>query len=124
MKGKPRRLQPAAAHRTPHVSRSDGRSFHLFLEESNVSRPFGGTEQEVVALFRYDLDPAGEKSESTLVRIQPAGGSDDAVLEQLKQSADRLAAILEEGQRLQRIYSWRIECSPDRSAVGSKTMPS
>lgn len=94
----------------------------MFLEESNVSRPFGGTEQEVVALFRYDLDPAGEKSESTLVRIQPAGGSGDAVLEQLKQSADRLAAILEEGQRLQRIYIWRIECSPDRRAVGGKTM--
>ena len=108
MKGKPRRLQPAA-YRTPHVSRSDGRSFHIFLEESSVSRPFGGPEQEVVALFRYDLDPAGEKSESTLVRIHPAGGSRDAVLEQLEQSSDRLAAILEDGQRLQRIYSWRIE---------------
>lgn len=94
----------------------------MFLEESCVSRPFGGTEQEVVALFRYDLDPAGEKSESTLVRIQPAGGSSDAVLEQLQQSADRLAAILEEGQRLQRIYSWRIECSPDRSSASGKTM--
>jgi len=81
----------------------------LFLEESNVSRPFGGTEQEVVALFRYDSDPVGEKSESTLVRIHPAGGSSDAVLEQLHNSADRLATILEGGQRLQRTYSWKID---------------
>ena len=81
----------------------------MFLEESTVSRPFGGTQQEVVALFRYDSDSAGEKSESTLVRIQPAGGNSDAVLGQLEQSADRLAAILEGGQRLQRIYSWKIE---------------
>ena len=81
----------------------------MFLEESNVSRPFGGTEQEVVALFRYDSDPAGEKSESTLVRIHPAGGSSDAVLEQLQNSADRLARFLEGGQRLQRIYSWKID---------------
>jgi hypothetical protein len=108
MKGKPRRLHPAT-QRTPHVSRSDGRSFHLFLEESNVSRPFGGTEQEVVALFRYDSDPAGEKSESTMVRIQPAGASSDSVLGQLQQSADRLAAILQDGQRLQRIYIWKVE---------------
>ena len=81
----------------------------MFLEESIVSRPFGGPEQEVVALFRYDLDAAGGKSESTLVRIHPAAGSSDAVLAQLEQGADRLAAILEDGQRPQRIYSWKIE---------------
>jgi hypothetical protein len=108
LKGTPRRLHPAT-HRTPQVSRSDGRSFHIFLEESNVSRPSGGTEQDVVALFRYDLDPAGEKSESTLVRIHPAGATADIVLSQLQYSADRLAAILESGQRLRKSYSWNAE---------------
>ncbi|HMK28554.1 MAG TPA: hypothetical protein VK473_02645 [Terriglobales bacterium] len=108
LKGKPRRLRPAT-HRTPHISRSDGRSFHVFLEESSISRPSGGQEQEVVALFRYDLDPAREKSESTLVTIHPAGATTETVLAQLEYSADRLAAILESGQRLQKSYNWNVE---------------
>src|SRR5205807_2713267 len=72
--GKQRLIRPATP-RTPLISRSDSRSFHLFLEESNVSRPSGATDQEVAALFRYDLEPAGEKSESTLVTIRPAGAT-------------------------------------------------
>jgi hypothetical protein len=67
------------------------------------------TDQEVAALFRYDLDPAGEKSESTLVTIRPAGATGELVLSQLEQSADRLATILEKGNRLQKTYIWRIE---------------
>jgi hypothetical protein len=61
-KGKRRELRPATRS-TPHVSRSDGRSFHLFLEESVVSRPSGANGQEIAALFRYDFDTAGQKSE-------------------------------------------------------------
>jgi len=93
--GKHRELRPAT-RRTPQVSRSDGRSFHLFLEESIISRPTGATDPEISALFRYDLDPAGERSESTLVTIGPGGATGELALTQLEQSADRLAAILEE----------------------------
>src|SRR5207302_9437106 len=69
--GKQRLIRPATP-RTPLISRSDSRSFHLFLEESNVSRPSGAPDQEVAALFRYDLDSAGEKSDSILLTIRPA----------------------------------------------------
>jgi hypothetical protein len=107
-KGKQRELRPATS-RTPHVSRSDGRTFHLFLEESFVSRPSGAHEQEVAALFRFDFDPVGEKSESTLVRIRPAAVTEELVFAQLEQSADRLATILAKGSQLQRTYAWKIE---------------
>ena len=49
--GKHRELRPAT-RRTPLVTRSDGRSFHLFLEESILSRPSGATDPEIAALFR------------------------------------------------------------------------
>ena len=107
-KGKPRELRPAT-RRTPHISRSDAATFHLFLEESIVSRASGATEQHVAALFRYDCDPKGEKSESTLVTIRPAGFTEQLVLSQLEQSADRLAEILGQANRLQKTYTWTID---------------
>jgi hypothetical protein len=107
-KGKHRELR-AATKRTPHVTRSDGKGFHLYLEESVVSRPHGATEPEVAALFRYDCDPAGEVSESSLVRIRPAGGAAEAVSMQLEQSADRLAEILQKGDRLAKTYQWTLQ---------------
>ena len=107
-KGKQRGLR-AATRRTPHVSRSDGRTFHLYLEESIVSRASGAVDEEVSALFRYDFDPAGEKSESTSVTIRPAGATGEFVLRQLQSSADRLAATLEKGSQLQKTYTWMIK---------------
>jgi hypothetical protein len=80
----------------------------LFLEESIVCRPHGRAETEVQALFRYDLDAAGEKSESSLVMICPAKSTDDAILAQLEQAADRLAAILEKGSPVSKTYNWNI----------------
>jgi hypothetical protein len=114
--GKQRQIRPATS-RTPLISRSDGRSFHLFLEELNVSRPSGATDQEVAALFRYDLDPAGEKSESTLVTIRPAGATGERVLAQLDQSADQLAAVLEKGDRLQKTYNWGMDQQQESSSI-------
>jgi hypothetical protein len=107
-KGKPRGLR-AATQRTPHVSRSDGRTFHLYLEESYVSRASGATREEVAALFRYDFDSVGQKSESTLVTIRPAAASGELVLRQLESCADRLAATLEKGAQLQKTYIWMVE---------------
>ena len=107
-KGKQRQLRPATA-RAPHVCRSDGRNFHLFLEEVIVSRAAAATDKHVAALFRYDLDSAAVKSESTLVTIRPAGSTEQEVLRQLEQSADRLTATLAKGADLQKTYTWTIE---------------
>jgi hypothetical protein len=107
-KGKQRGLR-AATRRTPHVSRSDGGTFHLYLEEAIVSRAYGATSEEVAALFRYDFDSAGQTSESTLVTIRPAAATVELVLKQLESCADRLAATLEKGAQLQKTYTWMIE---------------
>jgi hypothetical protein len=109
-KGKERLLRPAT-HRTPYISRSDGKDFHLFLEDL-VVRPAGGHNrevQELMALFRYDLDPAGQKAESSLVMIAPAADSSERVLAQLEEAADRLAAMLEKREHLVRLYEWKID---------------
>jgi hypothetical protein len=61
----------------------------MFLEESNVSRPSGATAQQVAALFRYDADPRGEKSEPTLVTIRPAGPGRLVILQSPEAAAAR-----------------------------------
>jgi hypothetical protein len=99
--GRNRTIGPSTL-RTPLVPRSDGRTYHLYLEESNVLRPDGGT-GELAGLFRYDLDPAGVTAESTLVRTaRAAAGAERAPLEDV---ADRLAALLESGKVLCRVYT-------------------
>jgi len=94
-KGKERSVQPATAHRSPLVSRSDGKTFHIFLEESYVRPDSRRAKVEVVALFRYDLDSAGVKGESTLVFL-PAG------VPELEKAADDLAEVLNLGKSLPR----------------------
>ncbi len=105
-KGKRRVLKPATPHRTPLVSRSDGVSFHLFLEESHERPSAEGQEVELVALYRYDLDPAEIRSESTLVTIQIPENSPLLALRGYQIAADRLAAILSQGKDLLRQYSF------------------
>jgi len=102
--GKERSMRPATAHRSPLVSRSDAKSFHIFLEESYVRPNSSHTGLEVVALFRYDLDPAGVKGESTLV--VRSVGSDEASAggPELEKAADDLAEILASGESLPRQY--------------------
>jgi hypothetical protein len=104
VKGKDRVIRPATPHRTPLVSRSDGTSFHLFVEESQVGRAPTGPNFEVVALSRYDLDPAGIKAESALVRIPVATTDSQAATEALEEAADRLGGILGGGAPLKRLY--------------------
>ena len=102
-KGTPRVLHPATPHRTPVVSRSDGTSFHLFLEESWARRPSNQGIQ-LVALYRYDLEPAQIKSESTLVIVQIPENKPEMILAAYEQVADRLAMLLARGQGLSRQY--------------------
>ncbi len=108
-KGKERRIQPATPQRTPLVSRSDGSSFHLFLEDSYVRPAPRRPGFEVMALFRYDLDPAGVKAESCLVVI-PTQDSKRA-LALLESAADQVANTLAAGRELGRLYVFQAESS-------------
>ena len=77
VRGRDRIIQPAT-RRTPHLSRSDGMTFHLFLEELNV-RPRDGHDphsRELIALFRYDLEPA-QKAESAMIQLGPAADTEE-----------------------------------------------
>ncbi len=103
-KGKDRRIRPATPHRTPLVSRSDGRSFHLFVEESQIRPAPQGRNFEIVALFRYDLDP-DVKAESSLVLIPLATNDSQRAAELLAQAADKLAEILARAESLKRVYA-------------------
>jgi len=109
VRGRDRIIQPAT-RRTPHLSRSDGMTFHLFLEELNV-RPRDGHDphsRELIALFRYDLEPA-QKAESAMIQLGPAADTEEKIRQQLEHVADRLAAILETGDPLRRLYAWHSE---------------
>lgn len=93
--GKVKLIRPAI--HGPLVSRSDGRSFHLHLEECSLHRRSSepASEPQIYALFRYDLDPCSVKSESTLVIIPNAGDDETRAQAKLEEAADLLAGFLE-----------------------------
>lgn len=103
-KGKDRVIRPATPQRTPLVSRSDGSSFHLFAEESHVRHAGSASGFEVVALFRYDLDPISVRSESSLVQLPIPTNDLQSTTDVLEEAADRLAEILARGIPLKRMY--------------------
>jgi hypothetical protein len=105
--GKQKSARPATAHRTPLVSRSDGQTFHVYLEESFVRPNSTHSASEVVALFRYDLDSTGVNGESTLVVIPLASGEAGGGLSELEGAADELAEILGSGRSLPRQHAVR-----------------
>jgi hypothetical protein len=106
-KGKEKSARPATPHRSPLVSRSNGKTFHVYLEESFIRPDSTHSGSEVVALFRYDLDSAGVNGESTLVVIPLASGEAGAGLSELERTADELAEILGSGKSLPRQYVLR-----------------
>lgn len=57
----------------------------------------------------------GTEAAEFLVTIRPAGGTGERVLAQLEQGADRLATVLEKGDRPQKTYSWTINRQGDRA---------
>jgi hypothetical protein len=102
--GKLRLVHPAT-HRTPLVSRSDARTFHLYLEESGVHRRSSDrqSEPQIYALFRYDLNPCSIKAESTLIVI-PDAGDDEVRLARIEEAADLLAELLQHAEVPHRLY--------------------
>src|SRR4051812_14716281 len=103
-RGRVRVIRPATPQRTPLVSRSDGSSFHLFVEESYVRRASTASNFEIVALFRHDLDHAGVKAESAMMLIPMASNDSQSATQVLEQAADSLAEILARGVPLKRVY--------------------
>lgn len=104
-RGRHKTIRPAA-HGTPLVSRSDAQTFHLYLEESTLHRESNNpqSEPEIYALFRYDLDPAEVRGESTLVAIPDSGEDRQRILQKLEETADLLGALLERTSAPQRSY--------------------
>ncbi len=103
--GKERLLRTATPHRTPLVWRSDGASFHLYVEMSSVRPAQQGAGFEIVALFRYDLDPVGVLGDSALILIPIGSAGGDEVLSALEQAATKLAEILTKGEPPRRVYA-------------------
>ncbi len=105
-KGMPGHVLPATVN-TPLVSRSDGTSFHLFLQSGPTPCPAPGggfISGQVVAHFRYALDPAGITSGPISVIVKHAGASQQILLNQIREAADRLAEILQAGKKLEPGY--------------------
>jgi hypothetical protein len=105
LKGKEKSARPATADRSPLVSRSDAKTFHVYLEESFIRPNSTHSGSEVVALFRYDLDSAAVRGESTLVLIPLISSEPHAGLPELETAADELAEILGSGRSLPRQYA-------------------
>jgi hypothetical protein len=97
-------MTPATPHTTPLVSRSDGTSFHIFLEESLISRQRPGDNYQISALYRYDLDPLKITGDSTLVSVQEPNRGEAIVRSRYEEAVDALTAILIQGRRLRRHY--------------------
>jgi hypothetical protein len=96
--GRHRVIRPATPQRTPLVSRSDGCTFHIFLEESNISHTPPGA-VNTAALFRYDLDPVAIRGESVLVVIKSTGALGEAAgMVGLHKAADVMAELLRRGE--------------------------
>src|ERR671924_954414 len=103
-KGRPRLLRPATPQRTPMISRFDGRSFHLFLEESFVRPRSHGIGFETVDLFRYDSDVPNVHGDSTQATIRIDGDAENGALAAHEMAADCLAEILSRGDALRKQY--------------------
>lgn len=96
---------------TEIVSRSDGKSFHLFLLLRPQPRhaPSGGIiASEMVALFRYAHDSLELESEPVDVTLEGLMGTTrEQVNQQVQEVADLLVGILQSSRKLERRYRFR-----------------
>jgi hypothetical protein len=125
--GKPRLIRPAT-HRTPLVSRSDARTFHLYLEELTLHGRLSDrkSEPQTYALFRYDLDACSVRAESTLVMIPDTGDDETRTLSGLEEAVDLMAELLQRAEvpkRLYRLTSGRLSAGTTPSDSGMICAP-
>ena len=63
-----------------------------------------GSEPQIYALFRYDLDSRSVKAESTLVMIPDTGDDEIRANMKLEEAADLLAELLASNEVPRRLY--------------------
>jgi hypothetical protein len=91
---------------TPLVSRSDGRSYHLYLLILQVREQ--GPLKRIVAHFRYALDAKGiTNAPSSVILADAITGPNERINEMVELVADELEAKLKKGQSLAAIYDKR-----------------
>ena len=108
LNGRPGNI-PRVSADTVLVSRSDGRSYHLYLQVGPRRQPSlrGGTVPGIfLAHFRYALDSQKITNEPVIVLIQANFKDSKAVNEIVEKIVDKLANILEDSRKPAKFYKW------------------
>lgn len=93
----------------PLISRSDGSTYHLFLQDGpnpRYGQSGGLIAGQLIATFRFDQDKYAVKSEPLRIFMKNPGHSHDEVTKQIEDVADRVAAVLQDGDKLARSYTF------------------
>ena len=95
--------------KTPLVNRSDGKRFHVTLFAGPDPRPkvSGGFDQgQLICDFVYAHDRFGPKNHTILVVVSIVDDNPDHVIHQIEAAADKLAELIETGNRLADLYTF------------------
>ncbi len=87
---------------TPSVIRSDGKTFHVTLLCG--PDPIGSFDGEAMCTFVYANDRIAHGDDFTFVSVFQENRAADEESRQLETVADRLAALVAEGKKLERTY--------------------
>jgi hypothetical protein len=99
-----------ATEQTPLVSRSDGRTYHLFLQYGpgrRLSKRSGTKREEYIIHFRYALESEHIANDPVVVLFKIAGQSKEDAQKIIEEVADELATHLEDGKRLAPFYTFQ-----------------
>jgi hypothetical protein len=99
-----------ATEQTPLVSRSDGRTYHLFLQYGPGRRPSkksSTAREEYVTHFRYALESESIANDPVVVVLKVSGQTKVSLNNIIEEVADKLAHDLEEGKKLAPFYNYQ-----------------
>jgi hypothetical protein len=91
----------------PLIARSDGSMYYLFLQDGpnpRYEQSGGLIAGQLIVTFRFDQDKYALNSEPLRIFMKNPGHSDDEVTKQIEVVADRIAAVLQDGDKLARSY--------------------
>jgi hypothetical protein len=112
---------PRVTRETPIISRSDGRSYHIYLQYGPTTQSLsaGGAAKRFVYLthFRYALDVAKLMDEPVIVGFNE---SQSPSSEEIGRVADKLEEILKQGKSPARFYKWGPEGLTEIPTTGRK----
>lgn len=100
---------------TPVINRSDGLRYHvtLFAGPDLRTKVSGGFyEDQVICYFAYAHDHFGPKEHTVSVVITHVGQDSEEVRRQVETAADKLAELVNDGQRPTAVYTlkgWQLE---------------